>query len=78
MSGGPPKSSKSGRSKRNRSLGSNGFSDGSPSRTGAGAKSSMIDKERAQLEKIKARQQKEIEAMMEQERRNEEIQEKNR
>ena len=32
----------------------------------------------AQLEKIKARQQKEIEAMMDAERKNEEIREKNR
>lgn len=41
-------------------------------------KSSMIDKEKAQLEKIKQRQQKEIEAMMENERRQEEIREKNK
>ena len=41
-------------------------------------KSSMIDKEKAQLEKMKQRQQKEIEAMMENERRQEEIREKNK
>jgi len=53
-------SSKSGRSKRNRSMGSNGFSAdgaGSPARAGGNSapKSSMIDKEMAALEKIKAR-----------------------
>ena len=38
----------------------------------------MIEKEMQQLEKIKMRQKKEIETLMEQERMNEEIRERNR
>jgi hypothetical protein len=38
----------------------------------------MIQKEKAQLEKIKARQQKEIESMLENQKRQEEIKEKTR
>lgn len=69
MSGNVPgtaKSSKSGR--RNRSMGSD-FSGGGKSPNKNAPKSSMIDKEMQQLEKIKQRQQKEIEAMMENERK---------
>lgn len=58
---------KSGTGKRNRSqVSQDANSVGSPSRKGG--KSSMIEKEMQQLEKIKARQQKEIETMLENER----------
>ena len=73
-------SHKSGGSRgRSKDKGGRNRSQGSPASQARGGKqSSMIEKEMQQLEKIKARQQKEIEAMMEAERKNEEIREKNR
>ena len=75
-----PMSAKTGGSRgRSKDKGGRNRSQASPQSQGRGGKqSSMIEKEMQQLEKIKARQQKEIEAMMDAERKNEEIREKNK
>ena len=61
-----PVSAKSGQRGRSKGVGQRGSQkSNSPTSQNRGAKSSMIEKEMQQLEKIKQRQQKEIETMME-------------